>query len=163
MENKVQFASEYILEPTDIVIFMLGRIQNETVSIAIDLASRWNYIDSKLANKLQLAEEEVKRALTRGYDDEINNLELNIDEYSPKCNFFVLQTKEVDVVLGNSWLKSVGTFTMNVDKKHIEFKHLTNKIMLRDINSNHLSLSSNSDQNEQQNHTELMEKLKKNE
>jgi hypothetical protein len=77
-----------------------------------------------------LEEEEVKRALTQEYDDEINNLELNIDEYSPKCNFFVLQTKEVDVVLGNSWLKSIGTFTMNVDKKYIEFEHLTNKIML---------------------------------
>jgi hypothetical protein len=37
-----------------------------------------------LANKLQLAEEEVKRALTQEYDDEINSLELNIDEYSPK-------------------------------------------------------------------------------
>ena len=72
-----------------------------------------------MGNKLQLAEEEVKRALTQEYDDEINNLELNIDGYSPKCNFFVLQTNEVDVVLGNSWLKSIGTFTMNVDKKYI--------------------------------------------
>jgi hypothetical protein len=60
----------------------------------------------------------------------INNLELNIDDYSPKCKFFVLQTKEVDVVLGNNRLKSIGKFTMNVDKKYIEFEHLTNKIML---------------------------------
>jgi hypothetical protein len=130
MENKVQFTSGYVLEPINIFIRMLGRIQNETVSIAIDLSSHWNYIDIKLENRLQLAEEEVKRALTQEYDDEINNLELNIDEYSPKCNFCVLQTKEVDVVLGNSWLKSIGTFTMNVDKKYIAFKHLTNKIML---------------------------------
>jgi hypothetical protein len=45
-----------------------------------------------LANTLQLPEEEVKRALTQEYDDDdkINNLELSIDEYFPKCNFLVL-------------------------------------------------------------------------
>jgi hypothetical protein len=111
-----------------------------------------------MENKVQLAEEEVKRDLTQEYDDETNNLILNIDEYSPKCNFFLLQTKEVYVVQGNSWLKSISTFTMNVGKKYIEFKYLTNKVISRDINSNHLALSSNSDKNEQQNHTELMEK-----
>ena len=79
-------------------------------------------------------EEEVKRALTYEYADEINNLEFNIDEYSPKHDFYVLQTKEVDVILANSWLKYIGTFTMIVDKKYTPFKHLTNKIMLRDIN-----------------------------
>ena len=108
-----------------------------------------------MKNKLQLAEEEVKRALTQEYDDEINNLELNNDDYSPNCNFFALQTKKVDVVLGNSWLKSIGTFTMNVDKNYIELEHLTNKIMLWDINSKHLSISLNSNQNEQQNRTEI--------
>jgi predicted transport protein len=71
--------------------------------------------------------------------------------------FCVLQTKEVDVVLWNSWLKSIRNFTMNVDKKYITFEHLTNKIMLRDINSKHLSLSLNLDQNQQQNHIEIME------
>ena len=93
MENKVQFASRYVLEPINIYIRMLGRIQNETVSISIDLASYWNYIDIKLANRLQLAEE-VKRDLTQEYDDEINNLELNIDEYSPKCIFLCYKPRK---------------------------------------------------------------------
>jgi hypothetical protein len=78
-----------------------------------------------LENKLQLAEEEVKRVLTQEYDDDdINNLELRISDYFPKCNFFVLQTKEVDVVLGNTWLKYIGTFTMNVDKSMMQ-EHLS--------------------------------------
>jgi hypothetical protein len=54
MENKVQFTSGYVLEPINIFIHMLGRIQNETVSIAIDLTKHWNHIDIKLENKLQL-------------------------------------------------------------------------------------------------------------
>jgi hypothetical protein len=42
----------------------------------------------------------------------------------------------------------------------MEFENHTNKIMLRDIDSKNISLSSNSYQNEQQNHTKLMENLK---
>jgi hypothetical protein len=84
MGKKVQFTYGNVLEPINIFIHMLGRIQNETVRIAIDLASHWNYIDIKLENRLQLVQEEVKRALTQEYYDEINNLELSIDEYSPK-------------------------------------------------------------------------------
>lgn len=103
------------------------RIQNDTVRIVIDLSGNWNYIDTKLENILQLMKEEVKRYITQEYDGAINNLEVNIDEYSPKFNFYALQTSGVDVVLRNSWLKSICTFTMNVDKKYIAFKHLTNK------------------------------------
>jgi hypothetical protein len=111
---------------------MLGRIQNDTIKISIDLSSHWNYIDIKLENRLQLAKRKLKEILHNiiYYDDEINNLELNIDEYSTKWNFCVLQTNEVDVVTRNSWLNSIDTFTMNDDKKYITFDHLTNKITL---------------------------------
>jgi hypothetical protein len=63
---------------------MLGRIQNETVNIGIDFSISWSYIEIKLEYRLQLVEDEVKISLTHEYDDEINNLELNIPEHSPK-------------------------------------------------------------------------------
>jgi hypothetical protein len=94
------------------------------------------YRRRKLECKMMLGKGRAKKIVVQQSltnlrtNSDINNLELNIDDYSPKCKFCVLQTKEVDVVLGNSWLKSIGKFTMNVDKKYIEFENLTNKIML---------------------------------
>ena len=63
--NKGLINIGYFLEQINICMHMLGRIQNETLSIAIYFSSNWNYIDIKLANRLQLMEREVKRDLTQ--------------------------------------------------------------------------------------------------
>jgi hypothetical protein len=54
MEMKVQFTFKYVVIPNNFMR-LLGRIQNELVSIAIDLTFKEKYIDIELANRLEIA------------------------------------------------------------------------------------------------------------
>ena len=73
-------------------------------------------------------------------------MELGVNGYFQKLNFEVIDTYEIDVIHGNSWTKSIGTFAMNFDKNYIAFEQESKKITLQGINLG-FSLLANSGQN----------------
>lgn len=70
METKVQFTSKYVAGPNNFM-HLRGRIYSEPVSIAINLSFEENYIDTELANRLQVANDGIKKAHGQKHSDEI--------------------------------------------------------------------------------------------
>lgn len=61
MEPKVKFSSKYLMRQNNFM-HLLGSIQNESITFAINLTFQENYIDIELGSRLQIVREEVKEA-----------------------------------------------------------------------------------------------------
>ena len=66
----------------------------------------------------------------------ISNLQWNIGDYTGVSQFIVksLWSSDGDLVLGLPWLKSLGTFILNDEKKFMALPYKNKKITLSDIN-----------------------------
>ena len=66
----------------------------------------------------------------------LSDLQWNIGDYTGVSQFIVksLWSSDGDLVLGLPWLKKLGTFILNVEKKFLTFPYEKKKITLSDIN-----------------------------
>jgi hypothetical protein len=62
-------------------------------------------------------------------------LQVTIDdyEYISKFNVTTMYQKEVDIILGSTWLEKLGTFILNMEKKFLMFSYKEKKMTFQDI------------------------------
>lgn len=53
----------------------------------------------------------------------VQNVELIVEYYTLKDDFYLIDIRGVDVVLGIWWLYSLGTYTINYHKQFLSFHH----------------------------------------
>ncbi len=120
------------------VLFQIkGRIGGKDIIISIAPNENNNYISDKLANQLAIPESNIGKRLNildeKQY--EISNLQLNIGDYTFTSQFIVqsLWSDNGDIILGSTWMDTLGTFILNTKKKFLTFSHKKKKITLQDI------------------------------
>ena len=106
-----------------------GYIKKHKVLVLIDSGSTHNFIDKKLAARLNCFAYPVKNfsvmianggSITCG--GKCHNIKLSIGDYQLSSAMYAIPMGGVDVVLGVQWLKLLGTFSMNLDELFIRFK-----------------------------------------
>ena len=66
---------------------------------------------------------------------EISVLQLNVEDYMVTSKFIVssLSSFEGDIILGLPWIKTLGTFILNVEKNFLTFSYKRKRITFQDI------------------------------
>ena len=111
-----------------------GTIRGKDITISIAPIECNNYISVDIANEIAIPESNIGKSLdfwnTKEY--EISNLQLNIGDYTSVSQFIVksLWTSNEDLILGLPWLETLGTFTLNAEKKFLTFPYKKKKITL---------------------------------
>ena len=59
-----------------------------------------------------------------------------MDKYVLHSYFYDMDMDEVDIVLGYTWIESVGTININVKNKFLKLWYKKNKITLQDVSLN---------------------------
>ena len=97
------------------------------ISIAICPSNKENFINSYVANQVQV-QESMKNKSNK---DQIE-VPLQIGDYHFSAQFTIaaIDDQLIDIMLGYSWLETLGTFFVNATKKYIIFFHEKKKIML---------------------------------
>jgi hypothetical protein len=54
-------------------------------------------------------------------------------KYVLHSDFYAMDMDEVDIVLGYTWIESMGTININVQKKFLNLWYKKNKITLQDV------------------------------
>ena len=115
-----------------------GTIRGKNITISIGLGKRNNYISDEFSNKLAILESNIGEILDFWNEKEyvISDLQWNIGAYTGVSQFIVksLWSSDGDLLLGLPWLKTLGTFILNVEKKFMTFPYKKKKITLQDIN-----------------------------
>jgi hypothetical protein len=88
-----------------------------------------NYMNIDLANQLLISETNI---IKKEDYFRIKELQLTIDEYEYISQFCVttMYQEEVDIIIGLPWLKSLGTFILNMEKKFVTFPYKEKMITL---------------------------------
>ena len=63
----------------------------------------------------------------------VANLTLRLNNYELHSNFYVVNMREMDIVLGMKWLQDLGVFTLNVPKMEMSFEVDGRRHVLRGI------------------------------
>jgi hypothetical protein len=75
---------------------------------------------------------------------------LALEDYKLVSNFEVttIYEKEVDIILGSTWLETLGRLILNLEKKFLMFSYKKKKIKLHNVSvkSNSISMSKDLDQ-----------------
>ena len=89
-----------------------------TISIALDECN--NYISDEFSNELAIPRTNISEMLDFSNNKEhaISDLQWNIGDYIGVSQFTLksLWSSKGDLVLGLSWLRTLGTFILNVEK-----------------------------------------------
>ena len=105
------------------------RGKNITISIAPD--ERNNYISDEFANELSIPNSNICERLDfcKNKEYAISGLQWNIGDYTNVSQFKVkfLWKSDGDLVLGLPWLKKLGTFILNAEKKFLTFPYKNKK------------------------------------
>ena len=66
---------------------------------------------------------------------EISGLQLNVGDYMAISKFIVssLWSFDGDIILGLPWIKTLGTFILNSEKKFLTFSYKKKRITFQDI------------------------------
>jgi hypothetical protein len=121
-----------------------GNIQEKEINIHICPDKKKNHISIDLANQLIIPKTsviETKDLFGNKYD--IKDLPLTLEDYKLVSNFEVttIYEKEVDIVLGSTWLETLGSLILNFEKKFLMFSYKKKKITLHDVSMNSDSVS----------------------
>ena len=65
-------------------------------------------------------------------------MKLTMDKYVLHSDFYALDMKDVDIILGYPWMDSIGTIQINVQKKFLNLWYKKNKITLQYISLSQL-------------------------
>jgi hypothetical protein len=97
------------------------------------LHKKENYINIDIANQLSILESNI---IEKNFGKtQIKNLQVTIDGYKYISEFDVTKMFEPDVgiILGSTWLETLGTFILNVGKTFLTFFYKRKKVTLQDI------------------------------
>jgi len=112
------------------------RGKNTTISIAP--SEHNNYISDEFSNEWAISRKNISERLDFWNNKEyaISDLQWNIGDYTGVSQFIVksLWSSNDDLVLGLPWLKTLGNFILNAEKKFLTFPYKKKKITLSDIN-----------------------------
>ena len=115
-----------------------GTIRGKNITISIAPSKCNNYISDEFANELAIPNSNIGESLDfcKNKEYAINDLQWNIGDYTGVSQFIVksLWSSDGDLVLGLPWLKKLGTFILNVEKKFLTFPYEKKKITFSNIN-----------------------------
>ena len=98
-----------------------GTIRGKDITISISPCEHNNYISDEFANELVIPKSNIGERLDIWNNKEyaISDLQWNIGDYTGVSQFIVksLWTSNIDLFLGLPWLKTLGTFILNAEKK----------------------------------------------
>jgi hypothetical protein len=120
-----------------------GIIQGKNINIVICPTAKKNHINVDLANQLMVLEPNIIENDTCIFDEkyEIKNLQLSIDEYKfiGQFNMVSMYQGSVDIILGSTWVDTLGTFIFNTRKKFLTFSYKKKKTTLQDVTMKSIS------------------------
>ena len=115
-----------------------GMIRGKNIIISTTPDERNNYISDGFLNELVIPDSNIGERLDfcKNKEYAISDLQWNIVDYTSVSQFIVksLWSSDGDLVLGLPWLKTLGTFILNDEKKFLTFPYKKKKITLSDIN-----------------------------
>jgi hypothetical protein len=110
-----------------------GCIHKENIVVSINPSCMHNFINVQLVNRLQVPIKNIQSTHVEGENVQIfKDLKITMDKYVMHSDFYAMDMDEVDIVLGYSWIKSVGTININVKKKFLKLWYKKKKITLQD-------------------------------
>ena len=114
-----------------------GTIRGKYMTISFAPDKHNNYISDEFSNELVIPRTNISGRLDFSNNKQyaITDLQWNIGDYTGVSQFIVksLWSSNGDLVLGLLWLKTLGTFILNAEKKFMTFPY-KKKITLSDIN-----------------------------
>jgi hypothetical protein len=120
-----------------------GIIQGKNINIAICPTARKNHINVGLANQLMVFESNIIEndmcLSNEKYD--IKNLQLSMGDYKFIAQFNVVSIygDSVDIILGSTWVDTLGTFIFNTRRKFLTFSYKKKKFTLQDATMKSIS------------------------
>jgi hypothetical protein len=120
-----------------------GIIQGKNINIAICPTARKNHINVGLANQLMVFESNIIEndmcLSNEKYD--IKNLQLSMSDYKFIAQFNVVSIygDNVDIILGSTWVDTLGTFIFNTRRKFLTFSYKKKKFTLQDATMKSIS------------------------
>jgi hypothetical protein len=130
------------------LLIFRGNIQEKEISIHICPDKKKNHISVDLANQLIIPKTsviETKGLFGNKY--EIKDLQLTLEDYKLVSKFKVttIYQKEIDIILGSTWLETLGSLILNFEKKFLMFSYKKKKITLHDVSMKSDSVSTSKD------------------
>ena len=105
-------------------------IQEKFVCIAIFPTTEKNCINVDLENQLLLSELDIidNKMILSDKKYALKNLQLYVNDYKVLTQFIIvsmvsLEQDKVDIILGSTWLDTLGTFMFNKRKKILKFPY----------------------------------------
>jgi hypothetical protein len=127
----------------DSLLEVNGIIQGKNINIVICPNARKNHINVDLANQLMVLEPNIIENDTCLSDEkyEIKNLQLSIGDYKfiGQFNVVSMYQDNVDIILGSTWVDTLGTFIFNTRRKFLTFSYKKKKITLQDVTMKSIS------------------------
>jgi hypothetical protein len=112
-------------------------IQGNNINIVVCSNGRKNHIKVDLANQLLVLIPNIIENDTCFSNEkyEIKNLQLSIGDYKFIAQFNVVSMYQdtVDIILGSTWVDTLGSFIFNTRKKFLTFSCKKKKITLQDV------------------------------
>ena len=130
VEKKEKFP--IILQRNVSILFRIkGTLVGKDTTISIAPAESNNYISIEFANYLVIPKSNIGERL-HFWDRkqfEISGLQLNVGDYMVTSKFIVssLWSFDGDIILGLPWIKTLGTFILNAEKKFLTFSYKQKK------------------------------------
>ena len=136
LKRRKRFLSPY-KEMLQYYLELNWTLAGNEITITIALGESNSYISTKFANHLVFPESNIREELDF-WDKkqiEISGLQLNVGDYMVISKFIVsyLLSFDGDIILGLPWIKTLGTFILNVEKKFMAFSYKQNRITFQDI------------------------------
>jgi hypothetical protein len=120
-----------------------GIIQGKNINIAICPTARKNHINVDLANQLMVLEPNIIENDMCLSDEkyDIKNLQLSMGDYkfTAKFNVVSIYQDSVDIILGSTWVDTLGTFIFNTRRKFLTFSYKKKKFTLQDATMKSIS------------------------
>lgn len=138
---------EIVLEPTPLhaigglsssqTLQLPAHICRQEVVVLIDSGSSNNFINQRLAHKLNLKPtptQQFKVAVADGgrldCDKVYRKVPIQLPDLQIQVDLFPIKLIGVDVILGVSWLRSLGNVACNWDHMSMEFEHAGRHVRL---------------------------------
>ena len=114
-----------------------GTIRGKVVTISIAPDECNNYISDEFANELVILRTNISERLDFSNNKEyaISDLQWNIGDYNGVSQFIVksLWSSNGDLVLRLPWLRTLGTFILNAEKRFLTFPYKKKKSHCRTL------------------------------
>ena len=119
-----------------------GVLQGKKITVLVDGGATHNFIDSTLVERIKIHIEPFEGfnvVILGNHTMECNrwipNLQVNINDYTMKDNFYVVYVEDTNMVFGSQWLYVIGEHSVNYKIPQISFKDVEGKpVVLKGIN-----------------------------